>query len=367
MKIWIMRHGQGWHNMCSGTAFDERSGTWVTTGPEARDAKLTRKGESQAASWNEPLAGTAVQASEDNVPTTLAALLGDSIELIMISPLKRCLQTALLALGEDDQPGGVPGLPVRICRHAREVPFDDLCNECDENAGAVHALVSTLPRGQQILELAGSEQQEILAIEREMLLDAPSWGTGSLDEALLQPRMDVTDWRGQLWRILSDARRQHPMTLSCCLDDLEEQSRVDALAALEELDALEAADSRTPERIAAEGPLDVHMHLELLFRALPDDFLEDTCTGSSWVMKHVALERAHEQAVLVNLRNELAARQEREIFFVAHYGVINMLLQDDCRFGGHVGNCDVVEAIMNTETKRLTWVATHKCPYRSSG
>ena len=114
-RIFLLRHGQGEHN---------------ATGRDIRDALLTKQGEEQASSWM----GT--------VPTL-------GVEVVLISPLRRAIQTALLAF---QQGRGTPRL--LLCRHARELWWDEAVNALSSERDLKN-LLRRLPRGDEVAAIDG--------------------------------------------------------------------------------------------------------------------------------------------------------------------------------------------------------------------
>lgn len=104
-RVFLLRHGQAEHNVSE---------------EDVPDALLTDLGRQQARAWR-------------------GAVGAFGAEVVLISPLRRAVETALLAFE------GEP-LPMELCRPARELWWED-----EENTPsppeALHSFLKTLPRG----------------------------------------------------------------------------------------------------------------------------------------------------------------------------------------------------------------------------
>jgi len=93
----FLRHGQGEHQFDGGHSI--------------LDPCLTADGRDQASSWTKKM-----------------GIVGGRYDLILVSPLKRCIETALFAFGETRKPGGKKDRTLSrfvLCRHARERYWHD--------------------------------------------------------------------------------------------------------------------------------------------------------------------------------------------------------------------------------------------------
>lgn len=108
-RIYFIRHAEGYHNV------GERESTLNPkvdillekhSGLKYLDSKLTPKGEEQCLRLKEHIRGETVW--QYNKPL--------SLDLVVVSPLTRTLQTAVLALGEPGSPGAPPFLASEMCR-----------------------------------------------------------------------------------------------------------------------------------------------------------------------------------------------------------------------------------------------------------
>lgn len=136
-RVFLLRHGQGEHN---------------ATGRDIRDPLLTKRGEEQASSW----------------AARTPAL---DVDVVLISPLRRTIQTALLAFQRCGKAArGEGGQPQRLllCRHARELWWNEDCNDISPEP-ELRKLLQSLPRGDELAAVEGC-------------LGTP--GTGSIREAV---------------------------------------------------------------------------------------------------------------------------------------------------------------------------------------
>lgn len=117
VRILLMRHGQGFHNK---------------THEDIPDALLTPDGELQASSWASVFAGCENEKSSDK-----SSLLGLSpIDLVLVSPLRRTIQTACLAFAEP----GKSHRKMEFCRNAREMWWNELVNQFSEPSSVIALL-----------------------------------------------------------------------------------------------------------------------------------------------------------------------------------------------------------------------------------
>lgn len=107
-RVLFLRHGEGQHNLR-----DE----------EVPDAMLTAYGRTQAESWK-------------GVIGTFGA------EVVLVSPLRRAVETACLAFADED-------VPLLLCRHAREKWWDDKSN-IPGTPSKLRKLLRRLPRGAEV-------------------------------------------------------------------------------------------------------------------------------------------------------------------------------------------------------------------------
>jgi len=129
-RILLLRHGQSEAN---------------ATKRDVPDALLTELGRAQAAAWK--------------------GVIGRfGAEVVLVSPLRRALQTALLAFDKVD-------VPIEVCRDARELWWDEQANT-PSTPDTIYALLRELPRGDEVcgveealLETADTPQSEHDSIE----------------------------------------------------------------------------------------------------------------------------------------------------------------------------------------------------------
>ena len=108
-RIFLLRHGQGYHN---------------STGRDIPDAMLTDAGATQAKSWSEEIHKF-------------------NIDIVLVSPLKRTLQTACYAFSASQT-------KMRPCRHAREMWWNEAVNNFSPLSD-LEKLLLTLPRGKELI------------------------------------------------------------------------------------------------------------------------------------------------------------------------------------------------------------------------
>ena len=135
-RILFLRHGQSEAN---------------ASGSDVPDPHLTDLGVMQAKSWR--------------------GLIGSfGADVVLVSPLRRAIQTALFAFEGEDS------LPIEVVRHARELWWDEDANT-PSTPEALYALLATLPRGDavcgvdQALDLTDvpkSEKESIRALKQEL-------------------------------------------------------------------------------------------------------------------------------------------------------------------------------------------------------
>ena len=107
-RILLLRHGQSEAN---------------ATKRDVPDALLTELGRAQAAAWK--------------------GVIGRfGAEVVLVSPLRRALQTALLAFDKVD-------VPIEVCRDARELWWDEQANT-PSTPESIYALLRGLPRGDEV-------------------------------------------------------------------------------------------------------------------------------------------------------------------------------------------------------------------------
>ncbi|CAD7953854.1 unnamed protein product [Amoebophrya sp. A120] len=168
VRIFLLRHGQGEHNVAGNDYIP--------------DAILTRTGEEQASSW-------AHHADPNKI-------LKD-VELVLISPLRRALQTAFLALENYDKARLV------VCRHARELWFHEPVNTFS-NEQELLLLCSKYKRGREIAELPRERSYSTAKLS----------GTGSFAEALAT-RHDTPSCEQQSVPSLVRELRSRPEQVIC--------------------------------------------------------------------------------------------------------------------------------------------------------
>uniref|UniRef100_A0A7S2VQL8 Uncharacterized protein n=1 Tax=Zooxanthella nutricula TaxID=1333877 RepID=A0A7S2VQL8_9DINO len=108
-RIFFIRHAEGFHNLA------ERESTVVpkvnillaeNSGDKYVDAKLTPFGEQQCAKLKANIRGDTVWGFDKPL----------NLDLVVCSPLTRCLQTAVLSLGDPGAPGAPPFIVNELCR-----------------------------------------------------------------------------------------------------------------------------------------------------------------------------------------------------------------------------------------------------------
>ena len=130
-RIFFIRHAEGTHNVA------ERESTFTpkenvllaeNTGMTHWDARLTPKGEDQCAALKNSIRGDGVWGYAKPL----------NLDLVVVSPLTRCLQTAVLSLGDPSGAGAPPFLASELCRE-RVADF-----MCDGHLTLTLALARTL-------------------------------------------------------------------------------------------------------------------------------------------------------------------------------------------------------------------------------
>ena len=107
-RVLLLRHGQSEANQ---------------QGRDVPDPLLTDLGRCQASAWK-------------------GAIGRFGAEMVLVSPLRRAIQTALLAFEAVD-------VPIEICRHAREQWWDEKANTIS-TPEMLHELLKGLPRGDEV-------------------------------------------------------------------------------------------------------------------------------------------------------------------------------------------------------------------------
>lgn len=134
-KVFFLRHGQS-----------EANAQKI----DVPDALLTDLGRVQAQAWHGDIGRF-------------------NCQLVIVSPLRRAIQTALLAYASVD-------VHIEICRHAREMWWDEKANT-PSTEETIRALLSNLPRGEAVccLEQAldvsdapATEHESIRALKQEL-------------------------------------------------------------------------------------------------------------------------------------------------------------------------------------------------------
>jgi broad specificity phosphatase PhoE len=108
-RIYFIRHAEGYHNDIERiTDFKPPSSILLVenSGWKYMDAKLTPRGEEQCAKLKEEVRGHSVWARLHPL----------NLQLVVVSPLTRTLQTAFLSLGRADEPGAPPFVATELCR-----------------------------------------------------------------------------------------------------------------------------------------------------------------------------------------------------------------------------------------------------------
>eukprot|EP00929_Paragymnodinium_shiwhaense_P000374 TRINITY_DN100620_c0_g1_i1.p1 TRINITY_DN100620_c0_g1~~TRINITY_DN100620_c0_g1_i1.p1 ORF type:complete len:219 (-),score=30.28 TRINITY_DN100620_c0_g1_i1:129-785(-) len=107
-RIVLLRHGQSEQNL---------------TGLDIPDSPLSDDGLIQAKSWSGKIGALGA-------------------EVVLVSPLRRAVQTALLAFEGE-------AMPLEMCRPARELWWHERCNQPGSEAD-MDALLRSLPRGKEV-------------------------------------------------------------------------------------------------------------------------------------------------------------------------------------------------------------------------
>ena len=129
-RVLLLRHGQSEAN---------------ATGRDVPDALLTDLGRMQASAWK-------------------GAIGRFGAEMVLVSPLRRAVETALRAFEGID-------VPVEVCRHAREMWWNEKANT-PSTQELLDELLRTLPRGSEVcgVEQALLESEDNPRSERESIL-----------------------------------------------------------------------------------------------------------------------------------------------------------------------------------------------------
>jgi len=139
-KVFLLRHGQSLMNL---------------TGEDIRDSVLSPNGETQARSWK----GHAEKFG---------------VEVILVSPLRRAIQTACMAFQAGDT-------PMVLCRHARELWWDEQVNTPSdwETMGKFLAEMQQIRKGEiegvedALTEQEGEREEDSVSRLVEVLRNRP--------------------------------------------------------------------------------------------------------------------------------------------------------------------------------------------------
>lgn len=108
-RVYFIRHAEGLHNVAereSSLSPKEAVLLAENSGDKYWDAKLTPKGEEQCARLKASIRGDTVWGYEKPL----------NLDLVVVSPLMRTLQTAVLSLGMPGSPGAPPFVATELCR-----------------------------------------------------------------------------------------------------------------------------------------------------------------------------------------------------------------------------------------------------------
>eukprot|EP00929_Paragymnodinium_shiwhaense_P057428 TRINITY_DN28741_c0_g1_i1.p1 TRINITY_DN28741_c0_g1~~TRINITY_DN28741_c0_g1_i1.p1 ORF type:complete len:326 (+),score=46.66 TRINITY_DN28741_c0_g1_i1:104-979(+) len=108
-RIFFIRHAEGYHNVAEReSTTNPKSAVLLAekTGDKFWDARLTPKGEEQCANLKANVRGKTVWGYDKPL----------NLDLVVVSPLTRCLQTAFLSLGEPTSAGAPPFVATELCR-----------------------------------------------------------------------------------------------------------------------------------------------------------------------------------------------------------------------------------------------------------
>lgn len=117
-RVYFIRHAEGYHNVA------ERESTFTphnlvllkeNSGFVYWDAALTPKGRDQCEQLKASIRGTSVWGFEKPL----------NLDLVVVSPMTRTLQTALISLGSPNSPGAPPFIANELCR---ERISDSMCD-----------------------------------------------------------------------------------------------------------------------------------------------------------------------------------------------------------------------------------------------
>jgi len=121
-RIFFIRHAEGTHNVAErNSTFTPKENVLLAenTGMEHWDARLTPKGEAQCAALKTSIRGEGVWGYSKPL----------NLDLVVVSPLTRCLQTAVLSLGDPAASGGGVQAPPFLCTElCRERVADFMCD-----------------------------------------------------------------------------------------------------------------------------------------------------------------------------------------------------------------------------------------------
>jgi len=117
-RIFFIRHAEGYHNVAERESrFEPENLVFLkeNSGYVYWDAKLTPKGEDQCAQLKGSIRGTSVWGFDKPL----------NLDLVVVSPLTRTLQTAAISLGAPGSPGAPPFIASELCR---ERISDSMCD-----------------------------------------------------------------------------------------------------------------------------------------------------------------------------------------------------------------------------------------------
>lgn len=108
-RLFFIRHAEGFHNVAEReTELDPKSSILLEehSGKQYWDARLTPKGEEQCAQLKASIRGDTVWGYTKPL----------NLDLVVVSPLTRTLQTAVMSLGDPTAPGAPPFVAHSLCR-----------------------------------------------------------------------------------------------------------------------------------------------------------------------------------------------------------------------------------------------------------
>jgi len=117
-RVFFIRHAEGTHNVAErNSTFTPKENVLLAenTGMEHWDARLTPKGEAQCAALKASIRGEGVWGYAKPL----------NLDLVVVSPLTRCLQAAVLSLG---YPSGAQAPPFLCTELCRERVADFMCD-----------------------------------------------------------------------------------------------------------------------------------------------------------------------------------------------------------------------------------------------